>query len=87
MAQDDPMRQDNLMRQDNSMRQDNPMRHQRDARLVAVGEHRVEIAYDPDGGLWFIRAASLPGLAGETAGTLGELEDALPHLVGRAALP
>lgn len=69
------------------MRGDSPLRSDRDAQVIAVGDERVAVAWDPDGEVWYVAAASLPGLAGHSAPTLEALADALPHLVRSAALP
>lgn len=63
-----------------------PLRGDRDEHVVEVGEHKVALAYDPDGETWYVRAASVPGLAGQT-GTLDELMDELPLLIRNATIP
>ena len=68
------------------MTHDNPLRDDRDGRVVHVGEHRVELAYDPDGEVWYVRSSTVPGLTGES-GSLSDLADTLPALVRAASLP
>lgn len=63
-----------------------PLRAERDEEIVRIGEHRVVVAYDPDGESWFVRTASLPGLRAEAA-TREELLDELPHLIRQAGMP
>ena len=65
---------------------ESPLVQDRDAGLVRVGEHRVEIAYDPDGEIWYVRASSVPGLTGQAASE-DELRAMLPLLVRQAELP
>ena len=63
-----------------------PLRGDRDEQVVAIGEHRVALAYDPDGETWYVTASSVPGLAGQT-GSLDQLLEELPHLIRTATIP
>lgn len=63
-----------------------PLRQTREAQLVRIDGESVEVAYDPDGELWFVRASSVPGLAA-SADTLDDLVDELPELIRHAMLP
>lgn len=65
---------------------ESPLLQDRGVGLVRIGEHRVEIAYDPDGEIWYVRASSVPGLTGEAASE-AELRADLPLLVRQAELP
>lgn len=68
------------------MRSDNPLLNDRDERLVAIGDHRVAVAYDPDGEGWYVRTSSVPGLVAE-AEDLDDLVAALPGLIAGLTLP
>lgn len=68
------------------MGNDNPLRRERDAVLVALGDHRIELAYDPDGDLWYVRSSNVPGLVA-TAASEQDLRDDLPFLVSQVSMP
>lgn len=68
------------------LRSENPTRNDREERLLALGDHRVVLAYDPDGEAWYVRTSSVPGLAAE-AETVDELAGSLPALIRQLTLP
>ena len=63
-----------------------PLRADRGEEVVAIGDARVAIAYDPDGETWYVRTSSVPGLVAE-AGSREELLEDLPRLIGGTRLP
>jgi hypothetical protein len=63
-----------------------PLRAEQDEQVVVLGDHRVVVAFDPDGERWFVRSASVPGLRAE-ADTFEDLVDELPALIRVATLP
>jgi hypothetical protein len=68
------------------VRSDNPLRDDREEHVVPVGDHRVAIAYDPDGESWYVRTSSVPGLVAE-ADTADALIAELPGLIAALTLP
>ena len=63
-----------------------PLLADQQERVLAVGEARVAVAWDPDGAVWYVRTSSVPGLAAEGE-TLAELEGSLPGLIALIQLP
>ena len=57
-----------------------------EAQIIEVAGQKVVVAYDPEGGVWYVHSSTVPGLTGEAA-SLSELVEELEVTVRTLSLP
>ncbi len=57
-----------------------------ESQLIEVAGQKVVVAYDPEGGVWYVHSSTVPGLTGEAA-RLSELIEELEVTVRTLSLP
>ncbi len=57
-----------------------------EGQIIEIAGQKVVIAYDPEGGVWYVHSSTVPGLTGEAA-SISELIEELEVTVRMLSLP